>query len=62
MGIEAAVSDAMTSDEILRDKLRKIESLIAGAAATGEKPPPKQPQNGSANGLGKRRAKRNRSS
>ena len=37
MGVEAAVSDPMTPDEILRDKLRKIEALFAGAATPGEK-------------------------
>jgi hypothetical protein len=37
VGSEAAVSDRMTPDQILRDKLRKIEALFAGAATPGEK-------------------------
>lgn len=37
MDIEAAVSDPITPDENLRDKLRKIEALFAGAATPGEK-------------------------
>lgn len=37
MDIEAAETDPMTPDEILRDKLRKIEMLFAGAATPGEK-------------------------
>ena len=31
------MSSLMTPDEILRDKLRKIEALFAGAATPGEK-------------------------
>jgi hypothetical protein len=31
------MSNPMTPDEILRDKLRKIEALFAGAATPGEK-------------------------
>ena len=34
---EAIMSNPMTPDEILRDKLRKIEALFAGAATPGEK-------------------------
>jgi hypothetical protein len=38
VGIEAAVNNSMIiPDEILRDKLRKIEALFAGAATPGEK-------------------------
>jgi hypothetical protein len=37
VGSEAAVSNRMTPDEILRDKLRKIEALFAGATTPGEK-------------------------
>jgi hypothetical protein len=36
-GGEAAVSDPMTPEHILREKLRKIEALFAGAATAGEK-------------------------
>jgi hypothetical protein len=37
LGGEVAVSDPMTPEHILREKLRKIEALFAGAATAGEK-------------------------
>ena len=36
----------MTSEHILREKLRKIEALFAGAATSGERMPPALPRNG----------------
>ena len=38
----------MTPEHILRERLRKIEALFAGAATAGEKLPPARQQNVSA--------------
>src|SRR5262245_23722445 len=37
VGAEAILRNGMTSEHILRDKLRKIEALFAGATTPGEK-------------------------
>jgi hypothetical protein len=53
----------MTPEHILRDKLRKIEALFAGAATPGEKAAAgAQPQNASANVSTKPRARKSPSS
>src|SRR5258708_9112022 len=35
--LEAAISNPMTSEQVLREKLRKIEALFGGSATAGEK-------------------------
>lgn len=57
----AAVSEAMTPDEILRDKLCKIEALFAGAATAGEKAAAGAAAERIRERLGKRRATKSRS-